>query len=246
MKRIVLFAATILPLLLVGDARAQFGFSKIESVAITEFMNNPVGEKDGRQWVELYNFGKEPVSLKGFQLTDNGNEVCDIPEVTIKSGDFVILVLGHDRRRFAEDRKQIFETEWLGGKQDPRVVGVEGRFHLERAQTLLLQNRRRANLWMLGYGADEKPGMSTYLAMDKFDIRNYGMKEKPSINRRGQDGTVLGYEGQDSKQEDVAWTSDVSKIEALPIAGYLYQARSAGGTNDPAVGSPLKGNYPKP
>jgi hypothetical protein len=246
MKRIALFAATALTLLLIDDARAQFGFSKIESVAITEFMNSAVGEQDGRQWVELYNFGKEPVPLKGFQLTDNANEVCDIPEVTIKPGDFVVLVLGHDRRRFAEDRKQIFETEWLGGKQDPRVVGIEGRFHLGRAQTLMLQNRRRANLWLLGYGADEKPGMSTYLAMDKFDIRHFGTKEKPSINRAGNDGTVVGYEGQQTKKEDVAWTSDVTKIEALPIAGYLYQARSAGGTNDPAVGSPLKGNYPKP
>jgi hypothetical protein len=244
MQRTVLFAATALALLLVGDARAQFGFSKLESIAITEFMNSPVGERDGRQWVELYNFGKEAVDLKGFQLTDGGNEVCDIPEVTIKPGDFTIIVLGHDYRRLPEDRKKIFETEWLGGKQDPRVVGIEGRFHLNRAQTLMLQNRRRANLWMLGFGADEKPGFSTYLAMDKFDIRHYGSKEKPAINRHGQDGTVLGYEGEDSKKEDLAWTSDVTKLESF--AGYLYQARSAGGTNDPAVGSPLKGNYPKP
>jgi hypothetical protein len=245
MKRTVLFAAA-LTLFLVGDARAQFGFSKIESVAITEFMNAPVGERDGRQWVELYNFGKEPVDLKGFQLTDNNAAVCDIPEVTIKPGDFVIVVLGHDYRRLAEDRKKIFETEWLGGKEDPRVVGIDGHFTLARHQTLMLQNRRRANLWLLGYGADEKPGFSTYLAMDKFDIRHYGTKEKPSINRNGQDGNVLGYEGQNAKKEDLAWSSDVSKLEALPIGGYLYQARSAGGTNDPAVGSPLKGNYPKP
>jgi hypothetical protein len=207
-------------------------------------MNQPIGEQDGREWVELYNFGKEAVDLKGFQLTDNAQEVCDIPEVTIKPGDFIIVVLGHDYRRLAEDRKKIFETEWLGGKQDPRVVGIEGRFSLQRAQTLMLQNRRRANLWLLGYGADEKPGMSTYLAMDRFDIRHYGTKEKPSINRAGNDGTVLGYEGQQTKKEDVAYTSDVTKLE--PFAGYLYQARSAGGTNDPAVGSPLKGNYPKP
>jgi hypothetical protein len=243
MKRIALFSTLVL-LFSVDDAQAQFGFSKIESLAITEFMNQPIGEQDGREWVELYNFGKEPVDLKGFQLTDNAQEVCNIPEVTIKPGDYIIIVLGHDYRRLAEDRKKIFETEWLGGKMDSRVVGIEGRFSLGRAQTLMLQNRRRANLWLLGYGADEKAGMSTYLAMDKFDIRHYGTKEKPSINRAGNDGTVLGYEGQQTKKEDAAWTSDVTKIEAF--AGYLYQARTAGGTNDPGVGSPLKGNYPKP
>src|SRR5262245_20050140 len=82
MNRIVRLSAFALLLAMVADARAQFGLNKMESVAITEFMNSAVGYQDGRQWVELYNFGKEPVELKGFQLTDNGNQVCDIPEVT--------------------------------------------------------------------------------------------------------------------------------------------------------------------
>lgn len=225
-------------------AHAQFG-AKLESVAVTEFMTQPIGERDGRTWIELYNFGAEPVDLKGFQISDMKSELCEIPEVTIKPGDYVIVVLGNDYRRLAEDRKKVFEIEWLGGKEDPRVVGIEGKFNLAvGGGAIVVNNRRRTPTWILGYRNDGKAGMSTYLAMDKFDVRHYGTREAPSINRNGPDGTVLGYEGQHAKKEEAAYSSDVAKIEE--IAGYLYKAKTAGGDNEPSVGSPLKGNYPKP
>lgn len=229
-------------LLLCGvEARAQFA-PQYETVAITEFMTTPIGEQDSREWVELFNFGKEPVNLKGFQLTDGKNDICDIPDVTIKPGDFVIVVVGHDRRRFDTDRKAIFEAEWLGGKADPRVVGIDQTFFsLERADAIILQNRRRTPIWMVGWKADDRAGMSTYLAVDNFNIRSYGDRDKPAVNRAGNDGTVLGYEGQQTQKEDVAWTSDPSKMEA--VGGLIYKAKSDGGDNEPSVGSPLKGNY---
>lgn len=224
-----------------SQARAQFA-PVYETVAITEFMTTPIGEQDAREWVELYNFGKEPVSLKGFQLTDGKNEICDIPEVTVQPNDFVIVVVGHDRRRYGEDRKKIFEAEWLGGKEDPRVVGVDQtNFSLGRSGAIFLQNRRRTPIWMIGWKADDRAGMSTYLAFDDFRVRSYGDSAKPAINRAGQDGTVIGYEGQQTKKEDVAWTSDTSKVEA--VGGYLFRPKASGGDIEPGVGSPLKGNY---
>jgi hypothetical protein len=98
----------------------------------------------------------------------------------------------------------------------------------------------------MGWGGDDKPGFSTYLAISNFQIRHYGTKAKPAINRNGDDskipGSEAGYEGQHFKQEDLAWKSDVSKLEA--IGGLEYKSAESGGKNYPAVGSPLKGNYP--
>jgi len=243
MKRYL--ASAVAALLMASTAatvHAQF-IPVYENVAITEFMNRPVGEHDGRQWIELFNFGDTPVDLKGFQFSDDSNKLCDIPAVTIQPKDFVVVVMGNDWRRPSDERKRIFELEWLGGKSDPRVVAIEGgRYALAAADTLLLKNKRKAPIWILGYRADDKPGLSTYLAIDDFRVRMYGTKASPAINRNGNDGTVLGYEGQDAKQEVAAWTSDVSKLEEY--AGILYKAATTGGKNEPAVGSPLKGNYP--
>ncbi len=228
----------------VSSSVAQSPFTKVyEDVAITEFMSRPIGEQDSRDWVELYNFGDTPVDLKGWQFSDDANKQCDIPAVTIAPKDFVIIVMGHDWHRPAEERKKIFEAEWLGGKSDPRVVAITmGRYPLDAADMIILKNKRRTPVWFLAYRADDKTGHSTYLAIDDFRIRNYGTKEKPSINRRGLDGTVLGYEGQDAKQEDVAWKSDVSKLK--DVGGYLYRLPAdEGGNVEPGIGSPLKGNY---
>jgi hypothetical protein len=223
---------------------AQAQFTPVyENVAVTEFMPRPIGEQDGREWIELYNFGDTPVDLKGFQFSDDANKLCDLPAVTIQPKDFVIVIVGRDWRRPAEERKKIFETEWLGGKSDPRVAAIDqGRYPLDAADTIVLKNRRKTPIWILGYRADDKPGASTYLAIDDFRVRMYGTKEKPAINRNGPDGTVLGYEGQDAKQEDVAWKSDVSKLK--DVGGYLYRLPSdEGGNVEPGIGSPLKGNY---
>jgi hypothetical protein len=243
MRRVfAVLAAVMVSGFLSSVAQAQF-VPVYENVAITEFLSRPIGEQDGREWIELYNFGDTPVDLKGWQFSDDANKLCDIPAVTIAPKDFVIVIVGHDWRRPADERKKIFEAEWLGGKADPRVVAIDmGRYPLDAADMIVLKNKRKAPIWILAYRADDKPGTSTYLAIDDFRIRMYGTKEKPSINRRGLDGTVLGYEGQDAKQEDVAWKSDVSKLK--DIGGYLYRLPAdEGGNVEPNIGSPLKGNY---
>jgi len=236
----------VVGLVVTSAAAAQAQFTPVyETVAITEFLSRPIGPQDARDFVELFNFGDQPVDLKGFQLSDDSNKLCDIPAVTIQPRDFVVVVLGHDWRRPGDETKKVFEAEWFGGKSDPRIVGIEGgRYQLDAADTIILKNRRKTPIWILGYTSDDKPGTSAYLVAaddNAFKVRMYGTKEKPSINRAGPDGTVVGYEGQDTKQEDVAWTSDVSKLET--VAGYHYRT-SDGGNIKPSLASPLKGNYP--
>lgn len=228
----------------IESAQAQFQ-TKYETIAVTEFMNTPIGESDSRSWIELFNFGKEEVDLEKFSITDGKNDIIEFPAAKIKPGDYAIIVFGHDAGRFGDERKKIFETEWLGGKEDPRVVGCDGRLHLDREDGIILMNRRKVPIWIMGWRSDAVWGSSTYLAEPNWDVRNYGTADKPGINRRGKDGTILGYEGQDAKKEADAYTSDVSKLEA--VAGFLYQSKENGGRNEPSLGSPLKGGYkPKP
>lgn len=225
----------------IEGVHAQAFKTKYEMVAVTEFMNTPIGEKDSRCWVELFNFGKEDVDLEKWSIVDAKNDIVEFPKATIKAGDYAIIVIGHDVRRFEDERKKLFEAEWLGGKEDPRVIGVDGRLHLDLNDQIVLQNRRKVPIWIMGWRSDAVYGSSTYLAEPNFDVRNYGTAEKPGINRRGKDGTILGYESQDATKEADAYKSDVSKLEA--IGGILYQSKENGGKNEPSLGSPLKGGY---
>jgi hypothetical protein len=245
MPRTLVRLAVLAALVTSADAASAQFIAKYESIAITEFMSRPIGESRGRQWVELYNFGDEPVKLKSFQFYDEGNKLCDFPDVTIQPKDFVIIVLGHYwHHSYTDDElaKKIFEAEWLGGKVDPRVVAIRSHYSLGASDTLILRNLRRTPIWILGWKADGKPGNSTFLAIDDFRIRMYGTKEKPAINRTGPDGQTLGYEDQDATKDPFAYTSDVSKLEE--IGGVMYKTAEAGGNVRPGKGSPLKGNYP--
>ena len=83
--------ARVLPAILtvgIGAARV------VAQVAITEFINNPDGADQGREWVELYNFGPSDVCLTGWTVADEGTDLFALPDVTIASGGYVVLVSG--------------------------------------------------------------------------------------------------------------------------------------------------------
>jgi hypothetical protein len=216
-----------------------------DTIAITEFMSQPIGEEqDGREWVELYNYGNEPVNIRGWTLSDEGNDSVTLPDVNVPPGDFVVIVAGLSRGRDDDDRKGIFETEWLGGKSDPRVIGVSGRFSLsDSADQIHLRNRARQPIWGLAYRGDGTPGRATFFYDDKFGLKIYGTKANPGVNRNGNDFrySILGYEGNNHTEDPEAYESDVSQLEAK--YGPLYQSAENGGTAKPGFGSPLKGHY---
>lgn len=246
MIRISICLSTFVALLLSVDSVRAQARGQYESIAVTEFMVHPGGPYYGRQWIELFNFGDTPVDISSFRIDDEKNKIADVPKGTIiQPKDFIVLVMGPYYSRHIGDgkeMKQIFETEWLGGKSDPRVVGLKSTYHMANADTLVLRNLRRMPIWVMGWKGDDTAGNSTYLAIDDFRVRMYGTMEKPAINRNGPDGQVLGYESQNSKKEELAWTSDVSKLET--VGGIDFKTAVAGGTAKAAVGSPLKGNYP--
>jgi len=235
------FVCTLSIFASVAGASAQTVY---ETVAITEFMNTPIGEPESRSWIELYNFGKEPVDLNKFTITDGKNDIVELPAHTIKPGDYAIVVVGHHGSRFADERKKIFELEWLGGKADPRVIGTDTRLHMDGVDGLKLINRKKIPIWLLGWSSDAPGGYSTYLLPNTtWAMRSHGTVDRPGIIRKIDPNSTIksAYRGQQAEKEDVAYTSDVSKLEAE--FGIIYQTSEDPRRNKPSIGSPLKGNY---
>lgn len=60
-------------------------------LAITEVLANPAGSEYTQEFVELHNFGSEPVSLAGFQIEDAGGG-DKLPGETIAPGGYALVV----------------------------------------------------------------------------------------------------------------------------------------------------------
>ena len=61
------------------------------TLAITEFLNDTLGDESLLEWVELYNYGNQPVDLNGWTLADEDTDNELLPAAMIPPGGFVIL-----------------------------------------------------------------------------------------------------------------------------------------------------------
>ena len=219
------------------------------TIAITEIFEHPVGERTGRNWIELFNYGKEPVKLNSWKIVDENEQICDLPEYTIPSGGYIILVFGSIHTP-SVDKKRIFEMEWLGGKEDDRVFGVSNTsFEVYQTDQVVIRNNRRQTVWGLAWKNDGKAGKATWWAMEKFVPRIYGTKAKPGVVRKGNDfditgGDFPGYEINDLTPDPEAYESDPSKLEKE--FGERFKLVADGGKCDKGMASPLKGIYKVP
>jgi hypothetical protein len=60
-------------------------------LAITEVLANPAGPEPAQEYVELYNFGAEPVPLTGLRIEDSkGSD--DLPPETLPAGSYALVV----------------------------------------------------------------------------------------------------------------------------------------------------------
>ncbi|KAA3600956.1 MAG: T9SS C-terminal target domain-containing protein [Calditrichaeota bacterium] len=86
--------------------RAQHEFYELpvnSDVVINEFMasnDTTVADQDGEfdDWIELYNTSNSPISLNGFFLTDDNNDLTQwaFPDTTIGANDFLIVWADND------------------------------------------------------------------------------------------------------------------------------------------------------
>lgn len=220
-----------------------------DTVAITEFFNQPIGEQAARQWVELYNYGTTPAEMKGWRIGTNANAMHELPMYTIPPGGYAIVLGGGRNLLPIDEAKRVFETEWLNGKPDSRVLQIEqGDIHLGRGGgEITLMNRQRKVIWQLGYRGDGKDGHATVFADNRFRlVTKFGKGGDPGVVRDGNDagitgGEFLGYEGNWIREDKQAYQSDVAGLQQ----GFmdLYGKDAPNGQAQPGFGSPLRGHY---
>ena len=88
-KRERLGAAALGLVILASASAASAG------VGITEFINNPEGEDSGREWIEMFNYGPDPITMNGWTIEDADTDVFAIPDgTTIPVGGYLLFVSG--------------------------------------------------------------------------------------------------------------------------------------------------------
>ena len=186
------------------------------TIAITEFMNNAEGEDDGREFVELYNYGSNPIDVTGWTVTDEDSDSYTFPTFTIQPSGFMVLV--NSGGLTETQAKAVFEQEWFKGVALDFVFGMES-FALSNSSDEIIVSDGDGNVvWSLAYGNDESGEFGTFhTAEDLSAVTNvYGSKASPGVVRQGNDnGTtnLLGYEENDTTTDPNAVLSDYAGIK---------------------------------
>ena len=197
--------------------------SALETVAITEYIEDVTGSETTGEWLELYNYGNTPVVMTNWVIKDDDTDAMTVPAgTTIGAKNFLI---------FARS-KTGFESLWLNGVPDSRVIqnanftGGSGTFAFgdTGGDEIVLLNASSQIVWRMAYGAmAAHAGRATFYALDDFSTTNtiHGTKATTQINRNGIDPPTgrLDYEGNEYTVDPWAY--------------------SAAGD----FGSPLRGNY---
>lgn len=158
-----------------------------QSVAVTEFIVDPVGVESDDEWIELHNYDSSTsMNLINWSLRDEDGEdvIISSTNVGIAPGEYVILA----------KNKLAFETNWLNGCANDKVIEVN--FSLDNdSDEIILVNDSGNTVWSLAYANDASEGFSTHFTEDTYDTKTFGSKAAPGINRAGNDVTgTLGYE----------------------------------------------------
>lgn len=183
------FALTFAAALTVSPVVAQ------ETVAITEFMNDPRGTaplETMRRWVELYNFGSSAVTMNNWTVTNNAATNVSSFSGTIAPGDFVVIT----------PSKYQFELDWLSGYPSAKVIewstsAGTGFVASGTSGQIVIKNGSGIVVWRVNHGSDDNAGYATYLTdTNNFSIRQWGSGTTSGIDRSGNDAAsgTLGYE----------------------------------------------------
>lgn len=224
-------------------------------IAITEFLNNAEGEDNGREWVELFNYGPGAVTMNGWTLADADSDSYAIPNgTTIPQGGYLILVSGGSGGISEAQAKSVFEREWLGGAADSRVIGMSSFALGNSDDELILKDGSSSVVWKLAWGNDENDH-ATWFTESGFSQVDWGTKGGPLISRAGDDLGVSGLRGYEANtspiggplamnddpaayESDFAAIQDSSFLSGIGLTPGLYDNAGNG-----SWGSPLAGPY---
>ena len=220
-------------------------------IAITEFVNDPIGDDtdSGREYVEFFNYSGADVDIMNWVLKDEDSDSLLITTTStiIPSGGFLLYASG----------KSVIETEWFGGVSDDRIIEYGGpnsdNMQLSNSgDELVLLDSAGDTVWALAYtnddlwdttGGTSDDGFNTYLSYyTDFTTHpsRWGTKLEPGIVRNGFDAgisrldttatgadttivdSVLGYEGGAFTVDDFARLS-LNGDSGSPLGGYYTQ-----------------------
>jgi len=221
----------------------MFVTSTRAQVAITEFLNNPDGADQGREWLELYNFGPVDLCLAGWTVADEGIDLFTLPEATIAAGGYVVLVSGGVPGLGGVDAataKLIFQAEWLGGRESPAVIGMQALVLANAADEIVLRDSGGTVIWSLAWSDDETSPFATFLTETTlYAVRVFGSSKEPGVVRHGDDNGVPGFPGYE--QNDVT-TDPFARASSIELLVALFGEDFAN-VLVPSVASPLAGGH---
>ena len=90
---IILVVVLVAALALVGRLYCRPPAARAE-VKINEVMFNPFGEDAGAEWLELYNDALRDHSIKGWTVSNRAGTVATLPDWTLPSGCYLVVVFG--------------------------------------------------------------------------------------------------------------------------------------------------------
>ncbi len=212
-------------------------------LAITEFLNNPDGADQGREWIELYNFGPVALCLAGWTVEDEGTDLFALPDVTITSGGYLVLVSGGVPGLGGVDAataQLIFAEEWLGGLESPSVIGMQGMVLGNAADEIIVRDSDGVVAWSVAWSDDETPPFATFLThASGYEVRVFGDAEQPGVVRAGNDMGVPGFPGYEQNDVTADPFAQVSQIaDLVELFGDDFA-----NVLQPSLGSPLAGGY---
>ena len=186
------------------DAHAQ--------VAITEFVNDTLGDENIHEWVEVYNYSGQDVDMSGWSLSDEDTDFAIIGQgVVIPAGGFVV---------FTED-PQAFIANWSVGTEGVDVFNVAIGSLANTSDEIVLMDGQGGVVWSLAYADDDMGGYATVLVELDPQMMVSGSKAAPGVVRAGDDNMMqgfLGYETYLTYQDNYAFTG-VNGDLGSPLAG---------------------------
>jgi len=208
-----------------------------QQVAITEFFANPrTLEDDEGEFVELFNYGTNPVNLNGWTISDEGldSDLIAESDLILAPGSYLVIARN----------KAALEAAFFGGLPSLSIVEVSGLTLGNSADEIVISDAEANVIWSVAYPNGEGNGNAAFLSEDNFSTTTWGSTSEPGISFTDIDPAsgTLGYQNNITTTDPNATT--VGEDTASPLAGFYTIGGSGGDDFDSRILSIVPGAAP--
>lgn len=110
------------------EAATEMPKAIVAELIINEFIPNPVGSDEEKEWIEIYNAGQDDVNLAGWRLQDASGKAYNFDAEAIKAKDYLVLSrsqtkisINNDAETLsliAPDSNEAFKISFSGGSKE--------------------------------------------------------------------------------------------------------------------------------